>query len=546
MINKIFTITLLLTVVLFSSCNKQKKVKFEENGNLFEKPVSIINRAFVDGDGRQIIFNGINLVNKNPEEGYIGNFDDSLIFKSFKKYGFNIIRLGIIWAGLEPEPGVYNEDYLAKIDKQIKLAEENGIHVFLDMHQDLYSVLFADGAPEWATLTEGNPHYKGNIWSDSYLISPAVQTAWDNFWNNTPASDGIGLQDHYAMAWKHVAQRYKGNNVVVGYDIMNEPFVGSEARMYLPVLFKAFAEEVQGEDSLSVDDIAKMWNNEDLRFQALKKIEKKDKYRNVILSVYKINSKFEKGLLQNFYQKVADSVRSIDSAKILFFNHSYFCNMGVPTALEPVKLKNGKPDPLVAYAAHGYDLLVDTKYLSNSSYDRLNLIFETIDESGKRMNVPVLIGEWGALGSDTKGKAQLAQKHLDIFAKYKFSNTYWAFENYLFEKSYFNFLLHPYPGFISGDLVSYNLDHKTGKFTCKWKENSQINTPTSIFIPDLDKIDVDSILVEPEGEGIVVEAFDNGKGGYVVIYPTGKNIEREVVFTIRQDSDDDVKLATNY
>ncbi len=545
MYKKISVLLVILTGLFLVSCSSKYK-SFKEKGT-FDNPVSIKDRAFVDGNGRQIIFNGINLVNKNPSQGYIGDFSDPEIFKKFKNDGFNIIRLGIIWAGLEPEPGVYDEEYLKRIDKQIKLAEENGIHVFLDMHQDLYSILYADGAPEWATLTEGKPHYTGSIWSDSYLISPAVQTAWDNFWNNTAASDGMGLQDHYAKAWKYVAKRYKGNNVVVGYDIMNEPFVGSEAQMYLPVLFQAFADVVKDDDeNFTVDDIAKMWGDEDMRFQALKKISNKEKYKKVINSVFKINSKFEKGLLQNFYQKVADSIRTVDSVKILFFNHSYFCNMGVPTALEPVKYKNGKRDPNQAYSAHAYDLLVDTKYLSNSSRERLNLIFETIDKSGKRMNMPVIIGEWGALGSDVKGKGKLALEHLDIFEKYKFSNTYWAYESRLFQKSYYKYLLHPYPGYISGKLISYDMNYKTGKFVCKWKEEPGSTMPTSIYIPDIDRVDIDKISVKPEGNGIVVETFDNGRSGCLIIYPEGKRMTREIDFTVRKDSDEDIDLATNY
>ena len=60
-------------------------------------------------------------------------------------------------------------------------------------------------------------------------------------------------------------------------------------------------------------------------------------------------------------------------SKIIFLNHSYFCNSGVKTAIEPVKGVDGNPDPLVAYSAHGYDLLVDTKNLSSSSKTDLNL-----------------------------------------------------------------------------------------------------------------------------------------------------------------------------
>jgi endoglycosylceramidase len=35
------------------------------------------------------------------------------------------------------------------------------------------------------------------------------------------------LQDHYALAWQHVASYFSGNPAVAGYEVMNEPFPGS-------------------------------------------------------------------------------------------------------------------------------------------------------------------------------------------------------------------------------------------------------------------------------------------------------------------------------
>jgi len=298
---------LLMVLMLTGSCSSKKG---RSGSSILPKPISVEGTKFVDGSGRQVLFNGINLVNKNPSEKYI-NKNSEEIFNKFRQWGFNVVRLGIIWDGLEPEPGKYNEEYLEEIDQQIEYAKENGIYVFLDMHQDLYSVKFADGAPEWATLDEGKPHITGTIWSDAYLISPAVQTAWDNFWKNSPVSDDMGLQDHYAKAWQHVAERYAGNNTVIGYDIMNEPFVGSEAKNYMPIIFNAFSQLVKEKTGkiLPIEKVAEMWSNEDTRFEALEMVRSKEDFSKVIDALYVINSAFEKEKLQPFYQKVADSIR---------------------------------------------------------------------------------------------------------------------------------------------------------------------------------------------------------------------------------------------
>ncbi len=537
----LFSLSLMFAFLLIT-CTSEKS-KTTEYNDILAKPVTINGTKFIDGFGRQILLNGMNLVNKNPKENYIGQYTNPEIFKNFKKWGFNVIRLGIIWDGLEPEPGVYNEEYLQEIDKQIKLAEDNGLFVFLDMHQDLFSVKYSDGAPKWATLDEEKPHITGSVWSDAYLISPAVQTSWDNFWKNTQVSDSIGVQDHYANAWKHVAKRYVGNHTVIGYDVMNEPFAGSAAQMYMPILFTAYAELISSESDkkYTAQDVAIMW--EENRFEALKKVATKERFSMVVDAVYELNSAFEKGPLQAFYQKVANAIREVDDKKIFFFNHSYFCNSGVSTALEPVKLANGQVDPLVAYAAHGYDLLVDTDELSNSSTDRLELIFERIHESGKRMNVPVLIGEWGALGGETPGRTDLAHTNLEIFEKHLFNNTYWAYGPGTEKYSYFKALIRPYPAFISGELISYSYNVETGEFNCKWDEKVNIKAPTKIYIPNLDAVSQKNISMIPDRDGSIIEPLSGSKGGYLIISPLGKSQQREISFLIEKTEKSDISLS---
>ena len=147
-----------------------------------KKPITTDGKLFKDLQGRHILLHGINMVCKEIETNHIGNYTDEDFF-NLKKWGFNVIRLGIFWDSVEPLPGIYDDQYLLQIDKLITLAAKNDIYVFLDMHQDLFSCKYADGAPEWATLIDGMEHIATDLWSESYLISPAVQTAFDNFWH---------------------------------------------------------------------------------------------------------------------------------------------------------------------------------------------------------------------------------------------------------------------------------------------------------------------------------------------------------------------------
>ena len=126
---------------------------------------------FYAEDGREVLFNGTNVVCKKKELGYTWP-DLEPVFRRFKEQGFNLLRYGIFWDGVEPEPGVYDDEYLGRVKENIRLAEKYGLYVFLDMHQDLFSVKWIDGAPLWATLDDGLPHPEGcTMWYEERYAS---------------------------------------------------------------------------------------------------------------------------------------------------------------------------------------------------------------------------------------------------------------------------------------------------------------------------------------------------------------------------------------
>lgn len=509
------------------------------------KFVQVEGEHFIAPDGRQILLSGINFISKNPEENYMPT-QGMETFEQFRQWGFNCIRLGIIWDGLEPEPGQYNEDYLTEIDKRIQWAADNDIYVYLDMHQDLYGAKYSDGAPDWATIDEGLPHYRGAVWSDSYLISPAVQTAFDHFWLNTPASDGVGIQDHYANLWKHLAQRYANNTTVIGYDIMNEPFMGSSAQEVLPMMLEAYAmvlAEETGQMPPSAEELAAIWADEASRIQALEFIATKEKYSRVVDAVYELSADFERRHLQPMYQKVSDAIRSVDMHHILFFNHNYFVNTGVSTALEATTLPDGSRDPNVAYAAHGYDLVVDTKEVENPSYERVEFIFERVAESGRRMQMPVLVGEWGAFHGKSQKMVETARHLVNLFEELKFSNTYWAFYGDIADYPYFQqAIIRPYPQYVSGKLIAYDYNFENGEFSCSWEENGESKDPTVIYVPNLKQLSQDDILMSPPAEQIVFEYCETGNSGKLIITPLKDAMQRSLSYSFHEKLGEDISL----
>jgi endoglycosylceramidase len=531
----IFLLTLLMP--LLPACKQSVKNTDEGLIKSSLNPISVMGTRFVDSFGRQVILNGINKVNKNQKMNYTDN-DSVSAYEQLARFGFNCIRLGIIWDGVEPQPGKYDERYLDKIEEKINGAAQNGIYVLLDMHQDLYSVLYSDGAPVWATLNENQPHVAGAIWSDAYLSSPAVQKAFDNFWANKPASDGIGLQDHYANMWKHVAQRFAKFGNVIGFDIMNEPFNGSQGTTILPRILEEFARLYAEETGkiLSQNEVMEIWADENKRFDALAMMKDSGRYSRVLDVVTELCQQFEKSTLQPMFQHVSAAIREVDTTHILFLEHAYFGNAGIRSAIEPVKGRNGLADPYVAYAAHGYDLLVDTKNYDNQSSSRVELIFSRIDETSKRMNVPVLVGEWGAFSGNSVSMASNAHAILKLFRRFGFSNTYWAYYQGIEKNMYFNTaLVRPYPPYIGGILKNYDFEMETGIFRCSWIEAPGVKAPTVIYIPDIDNLMRESISLSTERGSTVIQSIKDSKACYLIIPVTGKSLERTIEFKINKN-----------
>ncbi len=505
-------------ILLLAACSN----KTQNNHLLFPTKISVEGSNFVDNTGRQVILNGINVVSKSKAENYLFKGGPEF-YANLKKWGFNSIRFIIIWDGLEPEPGVYNQAYLEEIDQRIEWAADNGLFVILDMHQDLFGLKYSDGAPDWATLDEQKPHTTGSIWSDAYVLSEAVQTAFDNFWNNKPAPDGVGIQDHYANLWQYIAKRYVNNPTVIGYDIMNEPFPGTSAQQAMPALLEAYAGLVYKLTGkmMTEEQLAETWGDANKRTEALKLLSTKENYAPVIDALYNFNHEFESGNLQAMYQKVSNAIREFDTQTILFLEHSYFSNTGVKSSIERVKLADGTPDPLVAYAPHGYDLVTDTEDAAAANSERVAFIYERIKEKGQQLKMPVWLGEWGAYYSHSESIVPVARHAISLIEENLFGNAYWSYDPGTENLAYFQkALLRPYPTYTSGNLQSYRYNHETSRFTMEWQENEKVNSPTIIYVPHLSKL--------KEAASYNLRKIPESDAGWLIIHPNKENRKREL------------------
>ena len=369
-----------------------------------KKMITIKGNKLYTNDGQEFIAKGINMVCKDKSKNYIGDYTED-DFRFLKEHGFNLIRLGLIWDGAEPEPGKYDESYLKKIDNIITLAASEQIPVFLDMHQDLYGVMFEDGAPAWATVTDNEQHIRTDLWSESYLISPAVQHAFDNFWKNTPATDGIGIKTHYLELLKFIAKRYAENPYVVGFDIMNEPFPGTPG---------AAVGEIMGR-FLQGGDVSAFNNPESVTA--------------IVSEIMPITSKFETEILNPFYDEAARVIRKVNTEMIFMFEANYFANAGIPSVLRPAVYEDGSIIENQVFVPHGYDILVDTKAYDEGGIERVGFIFGSILETAKKMGIPAIIGEWGCYPNASNAQKEQAKFLLQLFKANDIGNVYFDYSH---------------------------------------------------------------------------------------------------------------------
>jgi endoglycosylceramidase len=193
-----------------------------------EVPLGHAGRWITDAQGRVTILHGLNMVNKRPPYApdAVGFGDDDAAFLASE--GYNTVRVGVIYKAVEPQPGVYDDAYLARIESTVNTLGRHGIVSLLDFHQDMYNERFqGEGWPDWAVQDDGLPNQPQNGFPGNYLAMPALQRSFDHFWQNDPGPGGIGIQDRYAAAWAHVAGRFRDNASVLGYDLLNEPWPGS-------------------------------------------------------------------------------------------------------------------------------------------------------------------------------------------------------------------------------------------------------------------------------------------------------------------------------
>ena len=411
---------------------------------------------FVDDEGRERIFCGVNAVDKSdyaPGEQRFPLTDDDL--RRFALHGINLIRLGFTWAKLEPAPKKYNEAYLDSVSDLLDRCAQYGIYVFLDMHQDLFSsVTNGDGAPPWATLTDGHKIRPTRfVWAEDYFWGRACHSAFDRFWANTPVG-GVGLQDRFAACWAHIVRRLGGKG-------------GAGERRHVVIAAKAvlFGKNVQRKqlvrDLLSKERKQKGYDH--ITYRVL---------REATRGADDVIARFDRTVYTPFLRRVGKAIRDTGTDKLLFVENNYYSNLGVPCAAEPIAF-GGRRDAQQAFAPHAYDFMVDTPDYRYASDDRVGGIFKAHARTQKRLGMPVVVGEWGGFGSpDDDGWLGHIAFLLSLFDQHKWSHAYWQYNETFFDSPLMRVFVRPYPQAVCGTIERYAFDTKARVFSLTFTQDA--------------------------------------------------------------------------
>ncbi len=366
--------------------------------------------TITDDDGRSLVLRGFSTAGsaKAAPDG-LPELRPEDISRENADMGTNFVRFLISWRSVEPRPGAYDQDYLDHVAERVDWYAERGYRVMLDMHQDLYGggivpgEALGNGAPAWATHTDGLPIGEHDMW-ELYYLEPGVVRAFDNFWNATGAHPE--LQEHDVDAWKAVAERFADEPAVIAYDLMNEPYGGS----------------LQG-------------------------------------------PAFEAGPLTSLYQSITDEIRTVDETTWLCLEpQAMGVNWATPSALGPVDDPRAGP-PRVAYCPHLYPLPMDvgggysgtTKSLVDGTVR--TWLGNTLRTSERLGDVPVVLGEFG-LDTTKPGALEYVDAVYDMADEHGFAVAYWSrdpgtwgpYDTKGRPRNLVDALARPYPRSVSGSL----------------------------------------------------------------------------------------------
>lgn len=407
-------------------------------------------RFITDDQGRVLILRGINTNNRAKSAPLRSpGLTDEDLDRIGKTWGFNVARYIILWDTLEPQPGQIDAEYLERIATDVDRLGRVGVRVVLDMHQDVYAMKFCcDGAPEWAIRDDGQPFELQDQWALNYY-QPAVKRAFDNFWDATgPHAD---LQQHYAAVWQAIARRFAEHDNIVGYDVMNEPFPGSDFDVG-EALFRRSPEDG---------------------------------------GTTKV---FDETKLGPFYQRMIDAIRKVDTRHWIFVEPRYGApGNGSPSYL-PVLRDPRQGEPRIVFAPHLYSVSAEATNNFNAKDPTVELWETERHKELERQQMPVWLGEWWAYRWEDPNAPAFVKRLLAMADRMQIGWAYWSYDpggpggaalhaSDGSSNPAVATVVRPYPRAIAGEPLAFSFDPTSRVFELSFRQRKGVTGTTEIFVP---------------------------------------------------------------
>lgn len=394
-------------------------------------------------------------------------------FQTLRSLGINLIRLGVMWPGVEPKRGQYDMAYLDKVEQIVQNAANYGIYILVDMHQDVLSEKFCgEGIPAWATITSNVSASKqfpvpvsdtpfSAIAEDGFPTrQDCAKYGWAQYYSTFATSNAFeilytdvnGILANWSAFWYQVAQRLHKYPSVLGYELINEPWAG----------------DVFAEPKRLIPSIA------------------------------------DREVLQPAYDKLSTSIRQADPSALVFF--------AAVTWDDPVPVGFTAPPGGAAFA----DRSVLAYHFYKPPQFTEQIYFHQRNKDAQRLNVASVLTEFerpnlfDSIEVDPfVAAADAADKYIQSWAMWEFktfcketeetinSNSqqaaFGACKTGYGERLIWNDdgelnplpcrkLARTFPAAVAGNITSFSFNATTSRFHVQWSIDTTVSAPTTIYM----------------------------------------------------------------
>jgi endoglycosylceramidase len=288
---------------------------------------------------------------------------------------------------------------------------------------------------------DGLPNQPSTGFPGNYFLMPALWRAFDSLWE-----DRAGLWRSFGQAAAHVAARFASDPMVLGYDLMNEPWPGSS--------WPSCAQPL----GCPLFDVT----------------------------------------LQRAEDAFALAIRAADRRHLVFLEPNFFFDAGVvswlstpPAAVRPVglsfhdlcalrgALQVGQSTSLAGSGPQG-DQAIDAACAPTDAQ-----VLRNAQAAARRIGGPALLTEVTPADSgDVAGLECLLERADGMMIGWTASGISWRTGEFReLDPAKAAVLARAYPRAVAGTPLAYGFDPRTGVFVLRYRPARRIDAPTVIFLP---------------------------------------------------------------